>query len=56
MKAEVIKLYSIFSNVKYIQPFIYFHIFACGNNFFFKYILYLINFCLVFDYFLYDKH
>ena len=55
MKSEVIKLYSIFSHVKYIQPFIYFHIFAC-ENIFFQIIFHLISFCLVFDYFLYDKH
>ena len=50
VKAEVIKLYSIFLTCK-IQPYIYIHIFACENIYFFKYILYLINNFLAFYYF-----
>ena len=54
MKAEVIKLYSIFLTSQ-IQPYIFIHIFA-SENIFFKYILYLINNFLAVYYFLYNKH
>ena len=47
MKAEVIKLYSEFSNVKYNLLYI-FYIFACENIFFFQ--IYIVIY-----YFLYNK-